>query len=48
MKWLEKPVLVRALVVATAAGAWLGLGVWLGVVEQRDVLVLLGRVLLGP
>lgn len=48
MKWPEKPVLVRALAVAIAAGAWLGLGVWLGVVEPRDGLVLLGRVLLAP
>lgn len=48
MKWLEKRVLVRVLAVATAAGAWLGLGVWLGVVEPRDGLVLLGRLLLAP
>lgn len=47
MKWLEKPVL-RALAVATAGGALLGLGVWRGVVEPHDGWVLLGRLLLGP
>lgn len=48
MRWREKLVLVRALAAATAGGALLGLGVWLGVVEPRDGLALVGRLLLGP
>ena len=48
MKWLEKPVLVRARVVATAAGVLLALAVSLGVVDPLDALALLGRVVLGP